>query len=183
VRFIQIEPTSINFSYSVGYPGGTPTGAEPALIATAPSLPLQPGAAQLVSPPKIHKHLHFAHEDDLEEEAQESHNHHKAERPFNLFRSWGNLSPWYSVPRGAFGIDGTAEPPSDCTVTALHLLHRHGARYPTAWCACPHFSYELYSNVLLWTADYGGPAKFATRLHESASQWEATGKLAFLNEW
>ena len=123
-----------DFDCSVGFPGGTPTGAEPALIATAPSLPLQTGAAQLV-PPKIHKQIYSAHDGDGgEDEEKESHNHHKTERPFNLFRSWGNLSPWYSVPRGAFGIDATAEPPSGCVVTALHLLHRHGARYPTAWC-------------------------------------------------
>ena len=178
--FRLYAPDLTNLSYSVGYPGGTPTGAEPALIATAPSLPLQAGAAQLVPPPKFHKHPHSVNDDNVEEEG--SHHHYKAERPFNLFRSWGNLSPWYSVPRGAFGIDGTAEPPSGCVVTALHLLHRHGARYPTAWCTYLHFLTIL---IVMYScaADYGGPAKFATRLHESTSQWEATGKLAFLNEW
>jgi hypothetical protein len=124
-----------NLTYSVGYPGGTPTGAEPGLIATAPTLPLQTGAAQLVAPPKIYKQIHSTHDDDMEEE-EESRKHYKSDRPFNLFRSWGNLSPWYSVPRGAFGIDDTAEPPAGCVVTGLHLLHRHGARYPTAWSAC-----------------------------------------------
>lgn len=166
-QFPPVAPTNAFpdlFPTSVGYPGGTPTGAEPGLIATAPSLPLQTGAAQLVAPPKIHKHIHPAHGDDVEEE-DESRKHYKSDRPFNLFRSWGNLSPWYSVPRGAFGIDDTAEPPAGCVVTGLHLLHRHGARYPTAW------------------ASFGGPAKFATRLHDSASQWVATGQLAFLNEW
>lgn len=172
-----------NLTCSVGYPGGTPTGAEPGLIATAPSLPLQTGAAQLVAPPKIHKYIHSAHGDDVEEE-DESRKHYKSDRPFNLFRSWGNLSPWYSVPRGAFGIDDTAEPPAGCVVTGLHLLHRHGARYPTAWGAYfPSIVCNTDNHVLLSTANFGGPAKFATRLHESASQWEATGQLAFLNEW
>ena len=79
---------------------------------------------------------------------EESRTHYMAERPFNLFRSWGNLSPWYSVPRGAFGIDDTAEPPHGCVVTGLHLLHRHGARYPTAWGACPPFVKRLMTAFL-----------------------------------
>lgn len=121
---------------SVGYPGATPTGAEPGLIATAPYLPLHTGAAQLVAPPKIYEHIHSTHGDDVKEEEEESPEHYISDRPFDLFRSWGNLSPWYSVPRGAFGINNTAEPPAGCVVTGLHLLHRHGARYPTAWGAC-----------------------------------------------
>ncbi|KAG0707438.1 histidine phosphatase superfamily [Suillus ampliporus] len=147
------------------FPPASPTNAFPDLFPTnpplsqpQPALPLQTGAAQLVAPPKIHKHLHSTHGDDMEEEETESRKHYKADRPFNLFRSWGNLSPWYSVPRGAFGVDGTAEPPPGCVVTGLHLLHRHGARYPTAW------------------ANYGGPAKFATRLHQSASQTYKLGE-------
>ena len=48
-----------------------------------------------------------------------------------MFRSWGNLSPWYSVPRDAFGVHTSPEAPDACTVNGLHFLHRHGARYPT----------------------------------------------------
>ncbi|KAL4071828.1 histidine phosphatase superfamily [Scleroderma yunnanense] len=139
------------FPTNVGYAGNTPTGAEAALIITAPSQPLQTGAAQLISPSSFpgenskHKHKH------------------KGEREFNLFRSWGNLSPWYTVLRGAFGIDESPEPPEGCDVIGVHVLHRHGARYPTG--------------------SSSGPAVFADRLHDTAAEWEATGSLAFLNDW
>ena len=76
-------------SYSVGYAGGTPTGAEPALIATAPAYPLHTGAAQLV----VSSHLH-GHKNSTDEPED-----------FDLFKLWGNLSPWYSVKKGHFGID------------------------------------------------------------------------------
>ncbi|KAH7882879.1 phosphoglycerate mutase-like protein [Phlebopus sp. FC_14] len=141
------------FPTNVGYPGGTPTGAEPALIVTAPSQPLHTGAAQLVAP------AYASLPKDSNTPTP------PGERPFNLFRSWGNLSPWYSVPQGAFGINEDPEPPSGCELTGVHVLHRHGARYPTAW------------------ANYGGPAILATRLHESAEEWEASGSLSFLNGW
>jgi hypothetical protein len=101
------------FPTSVGYAGGTPTGAEPALLITAPSYPVHTGAAQLVVPPNIHT---------------------KGNVSYDLFRKWGNLSPWYSVDRTAFGMDSGPEPPETCRVTALHFLHRHGARYPTGGC-------------------------------------------------
>ena len=103
------------FPTNVGHAGATPTGAEPALILTAPTYPVQTGAPQLVVPAiypaggKTTKH-------------------------FDLFKKWGNLSPWYSVKRGAFGIDSDPGAPEGCSVTGLHLLHRHGARYPTSWC-------------------------------------------------
>ncbi|KAH7929279.1 phosphoglycerate mutase-like protein [Leucogyrophana mollusca] len=139
------------FPTNVGYAGGTPTGAEPALIATAPSYPLHTGAAQLVLPTKLH-------------ESKDSKESPKND-DFNLFRSWGNLSPWYSVGKGAFGVESGPEPPETCRITGLHLLHRHGARYPTSW------------------ANYGGPASLASKLHKSAADWEATGKLSFLNDW
>ncbi|KAH0831037.1 phosphoglycerate mutase-like protein [Lanmaoa asiatica] len=145
--FPEIFPTD------VGYPGGTPTGAEPAIIATAPTQPLHTGAAQLVAP------AYTSLPDPPSKPST------PGERPFDLFRSWGNLSPWYSVPHGAFGIDEGAAPPAECDIKGVHLLHRHGARYPTAW------------------ASYGGPASLARRLHESAKEWDATGRLAFLNGW
>jgi hypothetical protein len=112
-------PTPINdipplFPTSVGHAGATPTGAEPALIITAPSYPVQTGAAPLVVPSVLH--------------AGE-----KPEKGFDLLKKWGNLSPWYSVERGAFGVDSDPGAPDGCTITGLHFLHRHGARYPTAW--------------------------------------------------
>lgn len=144
------SPTNANptlFPSNVGYAGGTPTGAEPAVILTAASYPLHTGAAQLVAPSKL---------------GNKSGNKH---RNFDLFKKWGNLSPWYSVGRGAFGLDSDPEVPETCRVTGLHFLHRHGARYPTEW------------------ASYGGPAQLADRLNKAAEKWTASGDLEFLNEW
>jgi hypothetical protein len=101
------------FPTNVGHAGATPTGAEPALILTAPSYPIHTGAPQLVLPAALHA---------------------GSKKHFNLFKKWGNLSPWYSVKRGAFGINSDPGAPDGCNVTGLHLLHRHGARYPTSWC-------------------------------------------------
>ncbi|KAG9313679.1 histidine phosphatase superfamily [Chiua virens] len=160
------------FPTNVGYPGGTPTGAEPALIATAPSQPLQTGAAQLVAPE--YSTFPGRPESPIPND-----------RPFNLFRSWGNLSPWYSVPRGAFGIDEGAEPPAECDIKGVHILHRHGARYPTAYGI--HLSHSFFGSAV-WlmgesAASYGGTASLAQRLHASAAEWDATGRLEFLNGW
>ncbi|KAG7086094.1 hypothetical protein E1B28_003609 [Marasmius oreades] len=129
------------FPTDVGFAGGTPTGGEPAVVVTAPSYPIHTGAAQLVIP-------------------------ETSDSQFDLFQKWGNLSPWYSIKKGGFGIDSGPEVPDTCRITGLHLLHRHGARYPTA-------SFE----------SYGGPASLATRLNKAASQWTASGNLSFLNEW
>ncbi|KIL68527.1 hypothetical protein M378DRAFT_158328 [Amanita muscaria Koide BX008] len=135
------------FPTNVGHAGSTPTGAEPALIATAPHYPVHTGAAQLVVPESLGRRPHGK------------------SGSFDLFKHWGNLSPWYSVGKGAFGLDSEPGTPEGCRVTGLHFLHRHGARYPTN------------------SADFGSPAGLASRLHDTASQWNATGELKFLNEW
>jgi hypothetical protein len=101
------------FPTSVGYAGPTPTGAEPGLIQTAPSYPVHTGAPHLVSP--------F----DAKEQ--------NTSKNFDLFQHWGNLSPWFSVKQGAFGLNSSPDTPETCQITGLHLLHRHGARYPTQW--------------------------------------------------
>ncbi|KAI0306751.1 phosphoglycerate mutase-like protein [Multifurca ochricompacta] len=134
------------FPTNVGHAGATPTGAEPALIITAPSYPIHTGAAQLVVPSALHAGT-------------------KSTKDFDLFKKWGNLSPWYSVKRGAFGIDSDPGAPDGCNVTGLHFLHRHGARYPTSW------------------ASYGGPSSLASRLNKAAANWTARGELNFLNDW
>ena len=112
------SPTNGDISYfptDVGYAGKTPTGAEPAVIATAPSYPIHSGAPVLVKP-------------STKEELNGSKN-----SGFDIFKYWGNLSPWYSIERGTFGVDSGPEAPEQCAITGLHFLHRHGARYPTAW--------------------------------------------------
>ncbi|KAG6856725.1 hypothetical protein H0H87_001325 [Tephrocybe sp. NHM501043] len=151
--FPPASPTNANptlFPSNVGYAGATPTGAEPGVIATAPAYPIHTGAAQLVTP------------DTLGHKAK---NGKGGTEDFDLLKKWGNLSPWYSVGRGAFGLDSEPTVPETCRVTGLHFLHRHGARYPTQWAA------------------YGGPAKLARRLNEAAAHWNATEDLDFLNDW
>lgn len=126
--FPPVSPTNVYpslFPTDVGHTGPTPTGAEAALVATAPVLPVYTQAAHLVAP-------------------AETKDGKNASDGWDLFKKWGNLSPWYSVPRGAFGIDAGAEAPAGCAVTGLHLLHRHGARYPTGWCK---LVYPIHKNA------------------------------------
>ncbi|KAG6839977.1 hypothetical protein C0991_009915 [Blastosporella zonata] len=164
-HYPPISPTNVNptlFPSNVGYPGGTATGAEPAVILTAPSYPVQTGAAQLVKP------------DTLGDKAGDHKGKWSAD--FDIFKKWGTLSPWYSVGRGAFGVDSDPTVPKTCRVTGLHLLHRHGARYPTRSAESPsNDNGTLYS--------YGGPTILAGNLHKAPTTWTATGKLEFLNEW
>ncbi|KAJ3556987.1 hypothetical protein NM688_g1721 [Phlebia brevispora] len=147
-KFPPAKPTNVFpslFPTDVGHAGPTPTGAEPGLIATAPAYPVHSGAPHLVSPYSVNKNA--------------------SSSSFDLFRHWGNLSPWFSVSRGSFGLHSSPEAPDTCSVTALHLLHRHGARYPTQF------------------ASYAGPANFSARLNKAAAGWNASGELAFMNEW
>ncbi|KAH9079225.1 phosphoglycerate mutase-like protein [Lactarius deliciosus] len=114
------------FPTNVGHAGVTPTGAEPALVLTAPSYPIHTGAAQLVLPSALHAGA-----------SSEAH----------------------------LASDSDPGAPDGCSVTGLHFLHRHGARYPTSW------------------SSYGGPASLARRLNEAAADWTAQGDLDFLNNW
>jgi hypothetical protein len=113
------------FPSNVGYAGPTPTGAEPAIVATAPAWPIHTGAAHLVVPAKLI---------ELDEDGDDEDGEGKGKSAFNMLEKWGNLSPWYSVRRGAFGLDSGPGTPDTCRTTGLHFLHRHGARYPTARC-------------------------------------------------
>jgi hypothetical protein len=83
-----------------------------------------------------------------------------------MIRSWGNLSPMFSLPPGTFGLpDASPVVPEGCTINAVHILHRHGARYPTSG---------------------SGPVAFAAKIHAAANTdtgFNATGPLAFLDTW
>ncbi|KAI0734596.1 histidine phosphatase superfamily [Fomitopsis betulina] len=128
----------------VGNAGPTPTGAEPEAIATAPVAAENSNIYPLVAPQTPYG---------------------GAGTPFQIIRAWGNLSPWYSVGSDAFGLRA-ADPqvPAGCDLEQVHLLHRHGARYPTSGSA---------------------PSKFAAKVHKAAnsSGFSATGPLDFLNSW
>jgi hypothetical protein len=47
----------------------------------------------------------------------------------NIFQYMGNLGSYFPNPSG-FGVDEYSLP-SYCNITQVHLLHRHGSRYPT----------------------------------------------------
>ncbi|KAG6902043.1 hypothetical protein C0995_005253 [Termitomyces sp. Mi166 len=154
-------PTNVNptlFPSDVGYAGATPTGAEPAIIVTAPSYPIQTGAAQLVKPDAI---------ENKSGKGKGNEGSHSKDEDFDLFKKWGNLSPWYSVGKGAFGLDSDPIVPETCRVTGLHFLHRHGARYPAG----------------AFVANDAGTSQLLKRLDNATPNWNATGKLDFLNTW
>ncbi|KAI0936637.1 hypothetical protein AcW1_000823 [Taiwanofungus camphoratus] len=127
----------------VGFAGPTPTGDEAEAIATAPAAALNYDTYPLVNPSS----------------------QYTGQLPaFNPLRYWGNLGPWFSV-GGAFGLPETSpQVPQGCELTQVHLLHRHGARYPTSGSA---------------------PSAFAALLHSAADSTglTATGPLEFLNTW
>ncbi|KAG2350244.1 phosphoglycerate mutase-like protein [Suillus weaverae] len=125
----------------VGYAGPTPTGAEPAAIVTAIPFAKVENAFPLSKP----------------------HSADGADTHFNVMHHWGNLAPMYSVE--SFGLpDASPVIPEGCGINGVHLLMRHGARYPT-------------SN--------SGASHFASKLHDAASKegFSATGDLKFLATW
>ncbi|KAG8978216.1 hypothetical protein FRB90_008550, partial [Tulasnella sp. 427] len=160
-HFPPASPTnghySTYFPSNVGYAGPTPTGNEAALVQTAPAYPVHTGAPNLVGPASFGGAKGV---NDAQAAATSS-----GKKPFDIFKNWGNLSPWYSVPSATFGLpDTSAEAPEQCRIIGLHFLHRHGARYPTS-------SKE-------------GPEKFKDKLEKLAKEgkkWKAKGSLEFLN--
>ncbi|KAJ6496230.1 acid phosphatase [Mycena sanguinolenta] len=118
--------------------GPTPTGDEAFAIETAPVVPDYANIFPLVEPATSDK------------------------KKFDVIHSWGNLSPFQS---GNLGLTkSSAKIPAGCSLQQVHLLHRHGARYPTSGSA---------------------PAQFAAALHAAAAagNLSASGPLAFLNTW
>lgn len=82
---------------------------------------------------------------------------------FEVLQHVGVLSPWQSVE--SFGLpDASPRIPNGYNIVQVHLLHRHGARYPT-------------SGAL--------PASFAANINKAATTtgFTASGPLEFLNTW
>ncbi|GFZ52138.1 hypothetical protein JCM24511_09911 [Saitozyma sp. JCM 24511] len=103
----QVEVDHGAFPTDIGYAGPTPTGIEPAVLATAPVAPLHTGISPLV-PPNV-----------------------KTSSSFSIMQHWGNLSPYYSV--SSHGLPETSSLfPDHCELEEVHWLQRHGARYPTS---------------------------------------------------
>ncbi|CAE7186445.1 3-phytase b [Pyrenophora teres f. teres] len=131
----------------VGFPGPTPTGAEPFAIQTAPAYPYNDGSAS--SFPLILPQPHGS--------GSQSPN-------FDITKYWGNLSPWYSVRSADYGLpDASPLIPDGCEITQMHLLYRHGARYPTSDAAPAKFAQKIlnatktglaFSGELEWLANW-----------------------------
>lgn len=145
----QVNPSLFPPESVVGFPGPTPTGVEPAAIQTAKAYPYNNGAASsfpLVHPPPYGSSAASTAEDDM-------------------MRYWGNLAPWYSVHSADYGLpDASPLVPAGCEITQMHLLYRHGARYPT---------------------EGAGPEKFARKLHNATKTGSLafSGNLTFLADW
>jgi len=79
----------------------------------------------------------------------------------------GETSPLGTLSKSAaYGLpDASPKIPEGCDITQVHLLYRHGARYPTTGAA---------------------PSAFAARLHDATTQnggWSSSDDLDFLNTW
>jgi hypothetical protein len=117
------------FPTQVGFPGATQTGAEAALAVTAPSYPYGAGTQGLVKPSLAQGHSTPSWIDTS-----------GSSNDFSIFQNWANLSPFYSVPADSFGLGSDTSPdvPKQCKLKGVHILHRHGARYPGSACECPN---------------------------------------------
>ena len=141
-----VDSTAFPPEPEVGFPGPTPTGVEPAAAQTAPVYPYNNGPSNQF--PLL---------------APQPHGEDESSK-FDISRYWGNLSPWYSLSSADYGLpDASPLAPEGCTITQVHLLYRHGARYPTSGAA---------------------PAQFASKLVNATEKgFEVTGDLTFLSNW
>jgi hypothetical protein len=176
-KFPPASPTNAFpslFPTDVGHAGPTTTGGEAGLVITAPIYPAQTNTPNLVKPASLPKS-----DDELD--------HEDRHKKFDLFRSFGNLSPWYSVPSKRFGLEhASAHAPEGCQITGLHLLHRHGARYPTNHSKfIESFFIATFIGAYTTSDSYGGPSLFASRIREAnrRKSWTGSASLKFLNSW
>ncbi|KAL2838121.1 histidine phosphatase superfamily [Aspergillus pseudoustus] len=79
----------------------------------------------------------------------------------NIFALMGTLSPYRANPDG-FGVDEYALPPG-ANITQIHMVHRHGARYPTSGSATAEWAQKL--------------------IDSRKNRTVFSGDLAFLNSW
>ncbi|KAL4898794.1 histidine phosphatase superfamily [Aspergillus ambiguus] len=79
----------------------------------------------------------------------------------NIFHHLGDLSPYFS-PDDGFGVDEHPLPKGS-NITQMHMIHRHGARYPSSSEGLPS-----------WAAKIANSTVAGNRF---------TGALSFLNDW
>ncbi|GAB1736415.1 hypothetical protein NU219Hw_g7565t1 [Hortaea werneckii] len=128
----------------VGFPGPTPTGAEPAVAQTAPLYPYNTGPAK-----------------SFPLTADQPHGAPASGDSFDITRYWGNLSPWYSVSSADYGLpDASPLIPEDCTINQMLLLYRHGARYPTSGAAPSVFAQKIANATAAGGFEVSGELEF-----------------------
>ncbi|KAL9587999.1 MAG: hypothetical protein Q9203_003182 [Teloschistes exilis] len=81
----------------------------------------------------------------------------------SIFHLMGQVSPYFPNPDG-FGVQEMPLPPG-ASIGQVHVLHRHGSRYPTSGSGVSKFGVALASQVKAGTAG------------------NFTGALSFLNSW
>ena len=84
----------------------------------------------------------------------------------DIFRNLGQVSPYHPADDLFPETNGQQVVPKNCTIKQVHILHRHGARYPTG-------------------GSTGGEYLFGQKIQNAtkAGKLNATGDLAFLNHW
>ncbi|CDS01586.1 hypothetical protein, partial [Sporisorium scitamineum] len=146
-------PTSISpenpFPTNVGYPGTVKYGAPPFLAVTDRI----PGELKDSSIETRWKPLN-ASEDCT----------------YNIFQHLGNESPYFSSPIFSEFQKEHARLNEKCTVKQVHILHRHGARYPT-------------SSTTEGAPFFGAVIANVSKLNHPDSNFSAWGPLEFLNTW
>ncbi|KOS15215.1 3-phytase a precursor [Malassezia pachydermatis] len=84
----------------------------------------------------------------------------------DIFRNLGTTSPYHVADDLFPETNAYRTMPDQCEIKQVHILHRHGARYPTS------SSHEA-------TSVFGAAVSNATK----AGTLDATGDMAFLNSW
>ncbi|KAL3457134.1 phosphoglycerate mutase-like protein [Aspergillus heterothallicus] len=126
---------------SGSYQGFTSTGTAPSLAETNPV---------------TFKHQSFAPNAPLQTQEPIEGAHGR-----NIFEVVGDLSPYFS-PKDGFGVDEYPLP-SGSRITHMHMLHRHGSRYPSSSESVPTWAEGI--------------------LNSTAAGNKFKGELAFLNDW
>lgn len=141
----QLLDDSTLFLTNIGFLGSTATAGAPFLAATDPAhITYGIPTSSYTAPQPI-------------ETAIQAKGHKEGDR--NTFELLGNLSPYY-VNKNSWGVYEYALP-EQCSIKQVHLLSRHGSRYPDSSIA------------------------FA-KTFETGSQFDnfsASGELSFLNNW
>lgn len=162
---IQIDASIDPASYfpdqqTLGYAGPTEIGAEPSLIKN----PLQPIVESHF--PILNQTPNDINSTKLQSSTSSSSESVKDVNQLPRIYKWGNLSPMYSLPTNTFSKEITSGPeiPVGCELEQVHLIHRHGGRYPTTGTALPTFGKRI-------------------KEAQNNKTLKARGTLDFLNTW